>query len=186
MAGVSTRAVRDLFKQARALSRKEGAPCIICIDEFEVLGATRMSEAKGGQRDNQQALTELLVQMDGFQAESASSGASALVVAATNRADMIDRALLRPGRFDRRVEVGPPDTIEAREALLKIHARNKPLARDVDLYSVATRTEGLSGAELAAVLEEAAVSAAVRNDTVIDAEDIEISLDDARFNHDRA
>ena len=77
MAGVSTRAVRDLFKQARALSRKEGAPCIICIDEFEVLGATRMSEAKGGQRDNQQALTELLVQMDGFQAESASSGASA-------------------------------------------------------------------------------------------------------------
>ena len=161
-----------------------GAPPDLCAHRR--VRATRMSEAKGGQRDNQQALTELLVQMDGFQAESASSGASALVVAATNRADMIDRALLRPGRFDRRVEVGPPDTIEAREALLKIHTRNKPLARDVDLYSVATRTEGLSGAELAAVLEEAAVSAAVRNDTVIDAEDIEISLDDARFNHDRA
>ena len=149
--GVGASRVRDLFEQA-----KKVAPCIIFIDEIDAVGRQRGSGLGGGHDEREQTLNQLLVEMDGFESNS-----GVIVMAATNRADILDNALLRPGRFDRRIYVGAPD-VKGREAILKIHARGKPLADDVDLKSIARGTPGFTGADLENLLNEAALLA-VRN-----------------------
>ena len=150
--GVGASRVRDLFKQAR-----EAAPAIIFIDELDAIGRARGSGVlSGGHSEQEQTLNQILTEMDGF-----SSREGVIVLAATNRPDVLDPALLRPGRFDRRVTVNPPDR-NGREAILKVHTRNVPLAPDVDLKIVASATPGLVGADLRNLVNEAALLAARR------------------------
>ena len=146
--GVGASRVRDLFKQAQ-----QSAPCIIFIDEIDAIGRSRDSRL-GGNDEREQTLNQLLVEMDGFGVNE-----GIIVMAATNRVDILDPAILRPGRFDRRVVVGPPDVM-GREEILKVHAKNKPLAEDVDLKQIAQTTAGFTGAELENLLNEAAIMAA--------------------------
>merc|ERR1711970_1671785 len=135
--GVGASRVRDLFKRA-----KENAPCIIFVDEIDAVGRSRGTDIGGGNDEREQTLNQLLTEMDGFEGNS-----GVIVVAATNRADILDNALLRPGRFDRRVTVGLPD-VKGREQILKVHVSNKKLAEGVQLSEVARRTSGFSGADL--------------------------------------
>jgi cell division protease FtsH len=151
--GVGASRVRDLFKQAR-----EAAPAIIFIDELDAIGRARGTGSFGGNDEREQTLNQILTEMDGF-----SSREGVIVLAATNRPDVLDQALLRPGRFDRRVTVNPPDKV-GREAILKVHTRGVPLAPDVDLKIVAASTPGLVGADLRNLVNEAALTAARRNE----------------------
>src|SRR5579859_7821266 len=151
--GVGASRVRDLFKQAR-----EAAPAIIFIDELDAIGRARGTGSFGGNDEREQTLNQILTEMDGF-----SSREGVIVLAATNRPDVLDQALLRPGRFDRRVTVQPPDKV-GREAILKVHTRGVPLAEDVDLKIVASSTPGLVGADLRNLVNEAALLAARRNE----------------------
>ncbi len=160
--GVGASRVRDLFTQA-----KKNAPCIIFIDEIDAVGRQRGAGLGGGHDEREQTLNQLLVEMDGF---SANEGI--ITIAATNRPDILDPALLRPGRFDRQVVVGRPD-LRGREAILKVHARNKPLADDVDLKTIAKKTPGFTGADLSNLLNEAALLAARLNKKIISMAEVE-------------
>ena len=160
--GVGASRVRDLFENA-----KKTAPCIIFIDEIDAVGRHRGAGLGGGHDEREQTLNQLLVEMDGFGVND-----GVIVIAATNRPDILDPALLRPGRFDRQVTVNLPD-IKGREEILKVHSRGKPLGSDVSLTTVAKSTAGFSGADLANLLNEAALLAARKKKTVINADDIE-------------
>lgn len=160
--GVGASRVRDLFGQA-----KKNAPCIIFIDEIDAVGRQRGAGLGGGHDEREQTLNQLLVEMDGFGANE-----GIITLAATNRPDILDPALLRPGRFDRQVVVGRPD-LHGREAILKVHARNKPLAADVDLKTIAKKTPGFTGADLSNLLNEAALLAARLNKKVITMAELE-------------
>ena len=164
--GVGASRVRDLFEQA-----KKAAPAIIFIDEIDAVGRRRGNGMGGGHDEREQTLNQLLVEMDGFQGDE-----GVIVMAATNRADVLDPALLRPGRFDRKILVGRPD-VRGREAILRVHAKNKPLASDVDLKEIAKQTPGFVGADLANLLNEAALLAARRNKSEIDAADVDEAED---------
>ena len=164
--GVGASRVRSLFEDA-----KKAAPAIIFIDEIDAVGRQRGVGLGGGNDEREQTLNQLLIEMDGFEGNE-----GIIVIAATNRSDVLDPALLRPGRFDRKVLVGQPD-VKGREAILRVHARNKPLAEDVDLKLVAQQTPGFVGADLENVLNEAALVAARRNKRVIDASDIDEAED---------
>ncbi|AGU71922.1 ATP-dependent zinc metalloprotease FtsH [Streptococcus constellatus subsp. pharyngis] len=164
--GVGASRVRSLFEDA-----KKAAPAIIFIDEIDAVGRQRGVGLGGGNDEREQTLNQLLIEMDGFEGNE-----GIIVIAATNRSDVLDPALLRPGRFDRKVLVGQPD-VKGREAILRVHARNKPLAEDVDLKLVAQQTPGFVGADLENVLNEAALVAARRNKKVIDASDIDEAED---------
>jgi cell division protease FtsH len=159
--GVGASRVRDLFAKA-----KKNAPCIIFIDEIDAVGRRRGSGMGGGHDEREQTLNQILVEMDGFE-----QGTNVIVLAATNRADVLDPALLRPGRFDRRVNIGLPDRKD-REAILKIHFEKKPVAKGVDLDSLAGKTAGSSGADLANMANEAAIIAARHNRKDITQEDV--------------
>jgi len=159
--GVGASRVRDLFEQA-----KKNAPCIIFIDEIDAVGRRRGAGLGGGHDEREQTLNQLLVEMDGF-----SNNEGVIVVAATNRADILDPAILRPGRFDRKVYVGRPD-VKGREEILKVHAKGKPLGEDVNLKEVAQTTAGFTGADLENLLNEAAIFAARRNLKIIMQEDL--------------
>ena len=160
--GVGASRVRDLFTQA-----KKNAPCIIFIDEIDAVGRQRGAGLGGGHDEREQTLNQLLVEMDGFGANE-----GIITIAATNRPDILDPALLRPGRFDRQVIVGRPD-LRGREAILKVHVRNKPLADDVDLKTIAKKTPGFTGADLNNLLNEAALLAARLNKKVITMAEVE-------------
>jgi cell division protease FtsH len=147
--GVGASRVRDLFKKA-----KKNAPCIIFVDEIDAVGRQRGAGLGGSHDEREQTLNQILVELDGFDTDT-----RVIVIAATNRPDILDRALLRPGRFDRRVTLDTPD-ISDREAILKIHAREKPLDKDVNIRHLAERTPGFTGADLANLLNEAAIVAA--------------------------
>jgi cell division protease FtsH len=154
--GVGAARVRDLFKEA-----KEHAPCILFIDEIDAVGRQRSNSGTGGNDEREQTLNQLLVEMDGFDKQ-----ANVVVIAATNRPDVLDQALLRPGRFDRRVMLDKPD-IRGRLAILEVHAQDKPFAEDVELHDLARQTAGFSGADLASLLNEAALLAARNGQSVI-------------------
>jgi len=160
--GVGASRVRDLFETA-----KKTAPCIIFIDEIDAVGRHRGAGLGGGHDEREQTLNQLLVEMDGFGVND-----GVIVIAATNRPDILDPALLRPGRFDRQVTVSHPD-IKGREEILKVHAKGKPLGSDVDLSTVAKSTAGFTGADLANLLNEAALHAARKKKSVINTDDIE-------------
>jgi len=160
--GVGASRVRDLFGEA-----KKNAPCIIFIDEIDAVARRRGSGLGGGHDEREQTLNQILVEMDGFGVNE-----GIIVMAATNRVDILDPAILRPGRFDRKIYVGKPD-VAGREAILKVHARNKPLAEDVNLETVARTTAGFAGADLENLLNEAAINAAGQNRGYIKQEDIE-------------
>jgi cell division protease FtsH len=147
--GVGASRVRDLFAKA-----KKNSPCIIFVDEIDAVGRRRGSGMGGGHDEREQTLNQILVEMDGFE-----QGQNVIVIAATNRADVLDPALLRPGRFDRRVNIGLPDRKD-REAILKVHFAKKPLAKNVDLDSLAAKAAGSSGADLANIANESAIIAA--------------------------
>ena len=164
--GVGASRVRDLFENA-----KKNAPCIIFIDEIDAVGRQRGAGLGGGHDEREQTLNQLLVEMDGFD-----SNEGIIIIAATNRPDILDPALLRPGRFDRQIHVGRPD-VKGREAVLRVHARNKPLADEVDLKTIAMRTPGFSGADLENLLNEAALVAARNNKKQIDMSDIDEATD---------
>ncbi|WP_394239404.1 ATP-dependent zinc metalloprotease FtsH [Niallia oryzisoli] len=164
--GVGASRVRDLFETA-----KKNAPCIIFIDEIDAVGRQRGAGLGGGHDEREQTLNQLLVEMDGF-----GGNEGIIIIAATNRADILDPALLRPGRFDRQITVDRPD-VKGREAVLKVHARNKPLAEDVNLKAIAQRTPGFSGADLENLLNEAALVAARRDKKKIDMLDIDEATD---------
>ena len=163
--GVGASRVRDLFEEA-----KKKAPCIIFIDEIDAVGRQRGAGLGGGHDEREQTLNQLLVEMDGF---SANEGV--IVLAATNRPDILDKALLRPGRFDRQIVVSNPD-VKAREQILEVHSRKKKLAEDVDLKTIAKNTSGFSGADLENVLNEAALLAARRNLTQIGMAEVEDAM----------
>ena len=163
--GVGASRVRDLFAEA-----KKNSPCIIFIDEIDAVGRQRGAGVGGGHDEREQTLNQLLVEMDGFGANE-----GVIILAATNRPDVLDPALLRPGRFDRQVVVGAPDIL-GREAILKVHARKKPLAEDVDLNTLAKNTSGFSGADLENMLNEAALLAARRNKQLIGMTEIEDAI----------
>lgn len=160
-AGLGASRVRKLFDKARKL-----APCIVFIDEIDAIGSRRSSNS-GAESENNQTLNQLLVEMDGFSSEE-----TIIVLAATNRPEMLDKALLRPGRFDRQVTVPAPD-LPGREAILKIHAKDKKIAEDVSLYSIAEDTAGFTGAELANILNEAAIIATKKNHEAITNADLD-------------
>ena len=164
--GVGASRVRDLFEQA-----KKNAPAIIFIDEIDAVGRQRGNGMGGGHDEREQTLNQLLVEMDGF-----TGNEGVIVMAATNRSDVLDPALLRPGRFDRKILVGRPD-VKGREAILKVHAKNKPLAADVDLKEIAKQTPGFVGADLENLLNEAALLAARRNKKQVDAADLDEAED---------
>ena len=164
--GVGASRVRDMFEQA-----KKSAPCIIFIDEIDAVGRHRGSGMGGGNDEREQTLNQLLVEMDGFEGNE-----GVIVIAATNRADVLDNALLRPGRFDRQVQVGLPD-IKGREQILKVHLRKLPNTISVDASSLARGTPGFSGAQLANLVNEAALFAARRNKTSVDMNDFEDAKD---------
>jgi len=163
--GVGASRVRDLFDQA-----KKNAPCIIFIDEIDAVGRRRGAGLGGGNDEREQTLNQLLVEMDGF-----SGNEGIIIIAATNRPDILDPALLRPGRFDRTVHVGLPD-VKAREEILKIHVKKKPLAENIDLEIVAKRTPGFTPADLENAMNEAALLAARHNQTVITMDTIEEAI----------
>ena len=162
--GVGASRVRDLFEQA-----KENAPAIVFIDEIDAVGRHRGAGMGGGHDEREQTLNQLLVEMDGFDVRG-----GVILIAATNRPDILDPALLRPGRFDRQISVDAPD-LKGREQILNVHARGKPMASDVDLLSVARRTPGFTGADLANVLNEAALLTARQNGKMVD----NLALDEA-------
>ena len=163
--GVGASRVRDLFETA-----KKNVPCIIFIDEIDAVGRQRGAGLGGGNDEREQTLNQLLVQMDGF-----ATNEGIIVMAATNRADILDPALMRPGRFDRQIYVNPPD-VRGREAIFRVHARNKPLASDVDFKVLARITAGFTGADIANVLNEAAILCARDNRTKINMEDIDEAI----------
>ena len=163
--GVGASRVRDLFHQA-----KQNSPAIIFIDEIDAVGRQRGSGLGGGHDEREQTLNQLLVEMDGFTANE-----GVVVLAATNRVDILDPALLRPGRFDRQVYVGLPD-IKGRRDILAVHARNKPLAEDVDLDKLAKGTSGFTGADLENLLNEAALLAGRRDEKAITMDDLQKSV----------
>lgn len=163
--GVGASRVRDLFEQA-----KKNAPCIVFIDEIDAVGRRRGAGVGGGHDEREQTLNQLLVEMDGFGINE-----GVIVVAATNRADILDPAILRPGRFDRQVYVGRPD-VKGREEILKVHAKNKPLAEEVDLNVVAKTTSGFTGADLENLLNEAALLSARAGKKKVDMEEIQKAL----------
>ncbi len=164
--GVGASRVRDMFKQAKAT-----APCMIFIDEIDAVGRQRGAGMGGGHDEREQTLNQMLVEMDGM-----SDNSGVVVIAATNRPDVLDPALLRPGRFDRQITVSLPD-LKGREAILKVHARNKKIAEDVDLEALARRTPGFSGADLENVLNEAAILTVREKKTVIDTPQIDEAID---------
>lgn len=164
--GVGAARVRDMFTQAKA-----NAPAIVFVDEIDAVGRHRGAGMGGGHDEREQTLNQLLVEMDGFEANG-----SVIMIAATNRPDILDPALLRPGRFDRQIPVDRPD-LKGREAILKIHAQNKPLAEDVDLLSLARRTPGFTGADLANVVNEAALLTARKDLDTITNEALGESID---------
>ena len=163
--GVGASRVRDLFDQA-----KKNAPCIVFIDEIDAVGRQRGAGLGGGHDEREQTLNQLLVEMDGF---SANEGV--IVLAATNRPDVLDKALLRPGRFDRQIVVSAPD-VKAREEILEVHSRQKKLGDDVDLKIIAKNTAGFSGADLENVMNEASLLAARRNKTQINMQEVEDAM----------
>jgi cell division protease FtsH len=164
--GVGASRVRDLFEQA-----KPNAPCIIFVDEIDAVGRQRGAGLGGGHDEREQTLNQLLVEMDGFDARG-----GIILIAATNRPDILDPALLRPGRFDRQIPVGAPD-LAGRRAILRVHAKGKPLASDADLDALAKRTVGMSGADLANVINEAALLTAREHGQVITAASLEEAVD---------
>ena len=164
--GVGAGRVRDMFKKA-----KENAPCMIFIDEIDAVGRQRGTGVGGGHDEREQTLNQLLVEMDGFEGNE-----GVIILAATNRADVLDPALLRPGRFDRQIRVSNPDK-RARSQILKVHARNKHFAPDVDFDNIAQRTPGFSGAELANVLNEAALLAVRSGHQMITLSDVDEAID---------
>ncbi|MBP7807223.1 ATP-dependent zinc metalloprotease FtsH [Candidatus Saccharibacteria bacterium] len=172
--GVGASRVRDLFAKA-----KKNAPCIIFIDEIDAVGRRRGSGMGGGHDEREQTLNQILVEMDGFE-----QGQNVIVLAATNRADVLDPALLRPGRFDRRVGVGLPDRKD-REAILKVHFENKPLAKNVDLDALAAKTAGSSGADLANIANEAAITAARHNRKEITQSDLTAAFEKVAIGPER-
>lgn len=164
--GVGASRVRDLFKKA-----KENAPCIIFIDEIDAVGRSRGTGVGGGNDEREQTLNQLLTEMDGFEGNT-----GIIVVAATNRADILDSALLRPGRFDRQVSVDVPDQ-KGRLEILRVHSRNKRLGEDIDLKEIALRTPGFSGADLSNLMNEAAILTGRRNKEAISQREIDDSID---------
>ncbi|HUR22397.1 MAG TPA: ATP-dependent zinc metalloprotease FtsH [Acidimicrobiales bacterium] len=164
--GVGPARVRQVFAQAR-----KQAPSIILLDELDAIGRTRARQAAGGQEERESTLNQLLLEMDGFDPAS-----GVLVVGATNRPDVLDAALLRPGRFDRRLYVQPPD-LKGRRAILEVHARNKPLGAGASLDAVARRTTGFTGADLANVMNEAALLSGRRHKSSVGAEELEEAID---------
>src|ERR1017187_4695233 len=172
--GVGASRVRDMFEQGR-----KSAPCLIFIDEIDAVGRQRGAGLGGGNDEREQPLNSLLVEMDGF--DTTEGG---IIIAATNRPDVLDSALLRPGRFDRQIFVDLPDMI-GREQILRVHARKLSLGENVDLGVIARGTPGLSGAELANLLNEAALLAARRNRKKIDASDVEESREKVQFGRER-
>lgn len=164
--GVGASRVRDLFEQA-----KKNSPCIVFVDELDAVGRQRGAGLGGGHDEREQTLNQLLVEMDGFEPTS-----GIIVLSATNRPDILDSALLRPGRFDRQIVIDRPD-LNGREAILKVHAKGKPLAQEVDLKILARRTPGFTGADLSNMLNEAALFAARHNKREIFMEDLEQAID---------
>merc|ERR1719460_2488159 len=164
--GVGASRVRDLFGQA-----KKNAPCIVFIDEIDAIGGQRGGNNGGGNDEREQTLNQILTEMDGFEGNS-----GVIVLAATNRADILDPALIRPGRFDRRVPVDLPD-VKGRREILNVHVRGKPLAAELDLDIIAKRTTGFSGASLANLMNEAAIVAARNDKKEIGYEEIDYSID---------
>ncbi|MDP1557144.1 MAG: ATP-dependent zinc metalloprotease FtsH, partial [Hyphomonas sp.] len=164
--GVGASRVRDMFEQA-----KRSAPCLIFIDEIDAVGRSRGAGLGGGNDEREQTLNQLLVEMDGFEANE-----GIIIMAATNRPDVLDPALLRPGRFDRQVTVGNPDII-GREKILRVHMRNVPLAKDVNTKTIARGTPGFSGADLANLVNEAALLAARRGKRVVAMQEFEDAKD---------
>jgi cell division protease FtsH len=172
--GVGASRVRDLFNQA-----KKSAPCIIFMDEIDAVGRRRGASVGGGNDEREQTLNQLLVEMDGFE-----SNESVILIAATNRPDVLDPALLRPGRFDREIVVGNPDVL-GREQILKVHVRNVPLAADVDLAVISRRTPGFSGADLMNLVNEAALLAARRAQSAVGMREFEDSKDTVTMGAER-
>lgn len=164
--GVGASRVRDLFEQA-----KKHQPCIVFIDEIDAVGRQRGAGLGGGHDEREQTLNQLLVEMDGFDGNT-----NIIILAATNRPDILDNALLRPGRFDRQIMVSLPD-VKGREQILNVHAKGKPLDKDVDLKVLAKRTPGFTGADLQSLLNESALLAARKNKTVINMEEIDSAID---------
>jgi cell division protease FtsH len=164
--GVGASRVRDIFKQA-----KEKAPCIVFIDEIDAIGRQRGAGMGGGNDEREQTLNQILTEMDGFEGNT-----GVIVVAATNRADILDNALLRPGRFDRRVTVGLPD-VKGREQILQVHIKNKKIAPEITLTDVAKRTAGFSGADLENLMNESAILTARRNKKEITLDEINDAAD---------
>jgi cell division protease FtsH len=164
--GVGASRVRDLFEQA-----KENAPAIVFIDEIDAVGRHRGAGMGGGHDEREQTLNQLLVEMDGFDVRG-----GVILIAATNRPDVLDPALLRPGRFDRQVQIDAPD-LAGRHMILKVHSRGKPMSPDIDLMSIARRTPGFTGADLANVLNEAALLTARKNEKLIDNHSLDEAID---------
>ncbi|WP_349401694.1 ATP-dependent Zn protease [Candidatus Phytoplasma solani] len=164
--GVGASRIRKLFQEA-----KQNAPCILFIDEIDVLGGKRGGNFSGGSREKDQTLNQLLTEMDGF-----TQSKGIIIVGATNRADILDPALLRPGRFDRIFKVGLPD-VKAREAILKVHARNKKIVNDIDFHQLAKQTPGMSGAQLGAVLNEASILTVRNQKDLITMTELEEAID---------
>ncbi|MCR9245749.1 MAG: ATP-dependent zinc metalloprotease FtsH [bacterium] len=172
--GVGASRVRDLFKQAR-----EASPCLVFLDEIDAVGRKRGTGMGGGHDEREQTLNAILVEMDGFDSDK-----GIILIGATNRPDVLDPALLRPGRFDRQVVIDRPD-VKGREAILKVHARKVKLAGYVDLSVTAKATAGFSGAELAAVINEAAILAAMKNKDAVDMQDLEEARDRIRWGREK-
>ena len=172
--GVGASRVRDLFKQAR-----EASPCIVFLDEIDAVGRKRGTGMGGGHDEREQTLNAILVEMDGFDSDK-----GIILVGATNRPDVLDPALLRPGRFDRQVVIDLPDA-KGREAILKVHARKIKAAATVDLHVIAKATAGFSGAELAAVINESAILAAMKNKDAVDMSDLEEARDRVRWGREK-
>ena len=172
--GVGASRVRDLFKKA-----KRHAPCIIFIDEIDAVGRQRGAGLGGSHDEREQTLNQILVEMDGFEQET-----NVIVIAATNRPDVLDPALLRPGRFDRQVVIDPPD-INDREAILKVHSKGKPLAKDVNLRTIAERTPGFSGADLANLINEAAILAARHGKKEVDQDEMREAVEKVMLGPER-
>jgi len=172
--GVGASRVRDLFQKA-----KKSAPCIVFIDEIDAVGRRRGAGLGGSHDEREQTLNQILVEMDGFDPNT-----NVIVIAATNRPDVLDPALLRPGRFDRRVILDEPNLAD-REAILKVHSKQKPLGKEVSLKRAAERTPGFTGADLANLLNEAAILAAMKNKKIIDMEDIFASVEKVMLGPER-